>query len=75
MRKTPVERKTMTEREPLHLRAVPVEVLEALDAIADALSVERGTRVTRSDVVRESLARTAREHPCSPLQKPIKVSK
>ncbi len=50
------------EREGLYLRGVPVEVLRALDAMADDLSAERGSRVTRSDVVRESLARVTREY-------------
>lgn len=54
------------DREALYLRGVPVEVIEAIDAIAHELSVERGTRVTRSDVVRESIARTAREHHLAP---------
>lgn len=69
----PTKTKTMrpkptptADREPLHLRAVPIAIIEALDAIAEQLSVERGSRVTRSDVVREALARTAREHPLAP---------
>ena len=63
------------DREALYLRGVPVEVIEAIDAIAHELSVERGSRVTRSDVVREALARTAREHRYAPAQLGQRVSK
>jgi len=63
------------DREPLHLRAVPIAIIEALDAIAEQLSVERGSRVTRSDVVREALARTAREHRYAPAQLGQRISK
>lgn len=63
-RKPPM--RTDDERESLNVRNVPREAMDAIDAVAAELSVERGSRVTRSDVVREVLVRAVREHLIAP---------
>lgn len=77
MRKTakkPAKGQTPMDQEPLHLRGVQRAIIEELDAVAAALTAERGSRVTRSDVVRELLSKGLREGLLAP-QRRVEPSK